>query len=1286
MQTCSARGCIPSLSLALGETVEIEVYVHSALLLPLPLDAVAVRLSGVPAAAQGISQPPSAAAAAAAAATSELSGWLVVTSASLQRQQQQHEQQQELPHPQELVLHPGINVLRLLWCCCQPGLFLVEQICFLLNDIVFMQWAGDLPPPALLPRVAAAMERALVGVSGAAAAAAAAVDTNTAINSLSDKRNDNSNSSSSSSSVPALSEAAEEAAATATAAAAAAARPCTNPYYVREDAGDQLSAAAFAERLYGDPRTFAVSSCSPAGATLLHPCAALERLLHPLMLEYRHSSSCVAVQVDPLLPQQHHLLLQRLKNLQQQQQQQEHMTGDLLQGNTNVLLEGVQSSLLLTINVPWGFVDGGTPRLRVLQALSVGAPSSCSSSVEDEEEAVESFSASELQTLPTESFSDAKGTPAAASAHGAPKVGAPRAATHVAFGRMQQSSSRDSGSWSCNEASSTPGAAGAAAAQEAGGCLQAAHTWGPQASHMQRTACSSCCSTFSFPRPLQLLIDWEGALCLSIDGSPSVFPLSQFKQDPTGQAMAPTAAATGTPATAATAATAGSKASRLEVQQVQQEIICDSEGAEVVVAVPRLSDGGNSSSSSNRSSSDSSSDEEEVGWIPLPPFRSCVQLLLPVCVSCAPGWGLAGGTALQQMHTGDSFYPRGEWLPPADAAGESPLSASRMQWRFQGSCGACEDMKGPSSDSALSGGPSGASRCRCSSISISDSLSRSRPTRAPPAAAVGRGLVTVATALSFTCRKRLPAAADAAAAAAASTTTPAAHNEDEDLHELGVFPAAVALDGANDAEDTAEEAESMQRHSSRSNCAPSSSSKTSSSSSSGEPELMVIRLHSVEVSAALTHCLSLSRVSDALQVVQVLLKAASAADRLMLVSASIRPRQQQQQQDELQLGAPSVSLIAPPDPLSNEAVAQIGESVTLGSRLPPGAVQTLLVKVQYPLPSYGAFSLLMKNRSGSSSNSGDSNSSSSNSSSSNSSSSNRRSSNSPSTVFYDLVVSYEVDGGNLGSSVPECCGSLGGLSYPQRSSSSNSSNSSSNCSHSSRSSLSYVIPLQLPARAPPLLTALDCPRTGRVGSALCVQLRITNTTHEAMEICHRVCLEFDRQDPPGSQVRGGPPGTPGALEKRRQRASGGTQTPAKSPRVGECHDWLMAGSKCRAVLLEGGRSTNVSFSAIPLRAGSLCLPFVRLLYRRAPPGGACEGLGAWGGPPGPSAAAASALIRGPLAAAGNRGAAANACSSPEASPWVPLHGGESLTAGREVLVLPKLVSTPEVRLLQDYSC
>ncbi|CDJ69936.1 hypothetical protein, conserved [Eimeria necatrix] len=1277
MQTCSARGCIPSLSLALGETVEIEVYVHSALLLPLPLDAVAVRLSGVPAAAQGISQP-SSAAAAAAAATSELSGWLVVTSASLQQQQQQHEQQQELPHPQELVLHPGVNALRLLWCCCQPGLFLVEQICFLLNDIVFVQWAGDLPPPALLPRVAAAMERALVGVSGASAAvaAAASVNTNAATNSLSDERNDSS-SSSSSSSVPALSEAAAET-------AAAAARPCANPYYVREDAGDQLSAAAFAERLYGDPRTFAVSSCSPAGATLLHPCAALERLLHPLMLEYRHSSSCVAVQVDPLLPQQHHMLLQRLKNLQQQQQQQEHVTGDLLQGSTNVLLEGVQSSLLLTINVPWGFVDGGAPRLRVLQALSVGAPSSCSSSVEDEEEAVESLSASELQTLPTESFSDAKGTPAAASAHGAPKGVATRAATHVAFGRMQQSSSRDSGSWSCNEASSTPGAAGAAAAQEAGSCLQAAPSWGHQASHVQRTACSSCCSTFSFPRPLQLLIDWEGALCLSIDGSPSVFPLSQFKQDPTGQAVAPTAAAT------ATAATADSKASRFEVHQVQQEIICDSEGAEVVVAVPRLSSGGNSSSSrssNSRSSSNSSSDEEELGWIPLPPFRSCVQLLLPVCVSCAPGWGLTGGPALQQMHTGDSFYPRGEWLLPADAAGESPLSASRMQWRFQGSCGACEDMKGPSSDSALSGGPSGASRCRCSSISISDSLSRSRPTRAPPAAAVGRGLVTVATALAFTCRKRLPAAADAAAATAASTTTPAAHNEDEDWHELGMFPAAVALDGVNDAEDAAEEAESMQRHSSRSNCAPSSSSKTSSSSS-GEPELMVIRLHSVEVSAALTHCISLSRVSDALQVVQVLLKAASAADRLVLVSASIRPRQQQQQQqqDELQLGAPSVSLIAPPDPLSNEAVAQIGESVTLGSRLPPGAVQTLLVKVQYPLPSYGVFSLPTKNKSGSSSNSGDSNSSSNNSSSSssNSSSSNSSSSNSPSMAFYDLVVSYEVDGGNLGSSVPECCGSLGGLSYAQLSSSGSS--SSSNCSDSSRSSLSYVIPLQLPARAPPLLTALDCPRTGRVGSALCVQLRITNTTHEAMEICHRVCLEFDRQDPPGSQVRGGPPGTPGALEKRRQRASGGTQTPAKSPRVGECHDWLMAGSKCRAVLLEGGRSTTVSFSAIPLRAGSLCLPFVRLLYRRAPPGGACEGLGAWGGPLGPSAVAASALVRGPLAAAGNRGAAADACSSPEASPWVPLHGGESLTAGREVLVLPKLVSTPEVRLLQDYTC
>ena len=39
--------------------------------------------------------------------------------------------------------------------------------------------------------------------------------------------------------------------------------------------------------------------------------------------------------------------------------------------------------------------------------------------------------------------------------------------------------------------------------------------------------------------------------------------------------------------------------------------------------------------------------------------------------------------------------------------------------------------------------------------------------------------------------------------------------------------------------------------------------------------------------------------------------------------------------------------------------------------------------------------------------------------------------------------------------------------------------------------------------------------------------------------------------------------------------------------------------------------------------------------------------------------------------------------APGGAPWVPAFDGESLTAGREVLVLPKLVSTPDVRLLQD---
>ena len=68
-----------------------------------------------------------------------------------------------------------------------------------------------------------------------------------------------------------------------------------------------------------------------------------------------------------------------------------------------------------------------------------------------------------------------------------------------------------------------------------------------------------------------------------------------------------------------------------------------------------------------------------------------------------------------------------------------------------------------------------------------------------------------------------------------------------------------------------------------------------------------------------------------------------------------------------------------------------------------------------------------------------------------------------------------------------------------------------------------------------------------------------------------------------------------------------------------------------------------------------------------------------------AAAAASAAPAAAAAAAGAEGQPSSSSSDALllSSPWDSLFGGESLTAGREVLVLPKLVSTPEVRLLND---
>ncbi|XP_026192091.1 uncharacterized protein LOC34619653 [Cyclospora cayetanensis] len=1189
MQTCSARGCIPSLSVALGETIEIQVYVHSALLLPLHLDAVALRLAAVPSGApQGL---PLASLAAAAATTSceFSSGWLVVNSATLQQQQQ-------------LVIRPGVSVLRLLWCCCKPGVYLVEQICFRVKDVVLTQWAGDLPPPALLPNVTAAMEAALVGCAPLVALAA----TRSHATSEAGAADAHASADAASCGVASSSSSGSSSTTTTTApiqqSACEAAQGSLNPYYLREDAGDELSAAAFAERLYGDPRMFAISSCSPAGATLLHPCAALERLLHPLMLEYRHPSSCIAVQVDSLLPQQHHQLLQCL-------QQGQLPPREMLQGGANVLLEGVESSLLVTITVPPGFLKEGGARLRVLQALSVATPSSCTSSVMGED--LEDASVNSRKSPPSDFFEEE-------TRWEGPYKGASRG--RVAFDCMRHHSRRES------EASAFTGVSpvsSTARRQTFEEMADSAARLNRQIPATQATTCNTFEAAPSLSRLLpQLLIGWKEALCVSVDGEPACFPLLQRELSDTSNA-----GGAGSSSTAAAENSSSPKSLKFG-ELFEQEVMVDSEGAEVVVAVPH----------------DSTCSVEEAGWIPLPLFSGCVQLLLPVSAICS---GAAGeGLRVAQQFLPDSSRSdvhrtwRGETsCTSANSTAERSLDAHKVHWPSKEASYASEAFRAPHSDSIPSTGAS-----RCSNSSLSESISRRRTAKRFDSVGPGHGVAVVASALAFTCTPRPLTSANVSSPVAASAGAAASH---ERFFDVGVFPASVELDASPFSRgDTTEEA------------SPAAPQRANGLSSVGNPVMHVLRLHSVEVRAALTHALSFARLSDGLRIVQVFLKAASTADKLLLRSAEIIPKLQRQHQQPLPLSlssaastlhsavqeeehsntpneGPVVSLVAPPHPSCRDTHSQIADAVILGTTLFAGTVQTLLVKAQYSLPASTSSSCCC----------------------------------SPSSVHYDLVVRYEIDDGGLEDASAEAA--LDGLFISDRRIEKLSSTSTSIKNSRKRTPLTYVIPIELPARVSPLMVNVEAPRTGR----------------EAVEVCHWVCLEFDRQEPP--EAPGG--GSRGVLEQQRrhQRSSGGAQTHSKSPRIGECHDWLMAGSKCKARVIEGGKSATVAFSAIPLRAGSLRLPAVRLLCRKVTKfpiegrlhlagfraaRGAPSFVSLWGG----------VLDRKEAEQpSGDDTWIAAEASSSEPPPWAPVFEGKSLTAGREVLVLPKLVSTPDVRLLQD---
>ena len=193
-------------------------------------------------------------------------------------------------------------------------------------------------------------------------------------------------------------------------------------------------------------------------------------------------------------------------------------------------------------------------------------------------------------------------------------------------------------------------------------------------------------------------------------------------------------------------------------------------------------------------------------------------------------------------------------------------------------------------------------------------------------------------------------------------------------HDLGTFLPSVAVEGAppdpggvSSSGDSGEETPLLLQQGVASGIPGKGTDSSTNSNSSRGTVMRVLRLHSVEANAALTHCLSVSRVSDSLRVVQLLLKSSSSAERLIIRSASIVPnlqqhenqqqqqqqeadeegllvgrrpnvaaaaaaagtlgsneqQQQQQQQQMAQLEGPAVSLIAPPRPDCPETESQV---------------------------------------------------------------------------------------------------------------------------------------------------------------------------------------------------------------------------------------------------------------------------------------------------------------------------------------------------------------------------
>ncbi|PFH35035.1 hypothetical protein BESB_059220 [Besnoitia besnoiti] len=313
-----------------------------------------------------------------------------------------------------------------------------------------------------------------------------------------------------------------------------------------------------------------------------------------------------------------------------------------------------------------------------------------------------------------------------------------------------------------------------------------------------------------------------------------------------------------------------------------------------------------------------------------------------------------------------------------------------------------------------------------------------------------------------------------------------------------------------------------------------------------------------------------------------------------------------------------------------------------------------------------------------------------------------------------------------------------------------------------RQPLVYHIPLLLPVQKFPVEVNVFAPRTGRVSTPLFVSLVLTNCSNVRLQVCHSVSLEFDDAHPQrrpsarrvsalssrggvlaengfasssrlpfNPRLSGGGNSNEGEKEKERggvafgrctngrvpeekptRGPAGAAQTGAgASPRLGECHDWLMVGSKCRTTTLAGGGRSEVRFQLIPLRAGPLSLPAVRVYVRPDPDAGDGAAFGGQGarsfsrynshsgarGAQGHweaelekqgSSDSAASFRSTRLAGNGHNGGVQRSLTGNDETlesngEWFTMPEGDSVTAGREVLVLPKVLSKPDLKLLPE---